>query len=81
MQKFQGGLEKLKRDRSPELNPWSSGEFRVILYEKTSKFQPSSETGVKGVFFYFVDCVVVCFVFLLICQWILQSIFVGLLLG
>ena len=34
----------------------------MILYEKTIKFQPSSETWVKGVFF-FVDCVVVCFVF------------------
>ena len=31
----------------------------VILHEKTIEFHPSSETGVKGVFFYFVDCVVV----------------------
>ena len=36
----------------------------MILHEKTIKFQPSSETGVKGVFsFYFVDCVVVFFFF------------------
>ena len=36
----------------------------MILHEKTIKFQPSIETGVKGVFFYyFVDCVVLCFVF------------------
>ena len=36
----------------------------MILHEKTIKFQRSSETGVKGVFFfYFVDCVVVWFCF------------------
>ena len=36
----------------------------MILHEKTIKFQPSIETGVKGVFFnYFVDCFVLCFVF------------------
>ena len=33
----------------------------MILHEKTIKFQPSSETGVKGVFF--VLCVVVWFCF------------------
>ena len=91
MQKFQGELEKLdlwfslnltKLNATVfKLNPWSS-EFRVILHEKTIKFQPSSDTGAKGAFFNFMDCAVVCFVFfLLIRQWILQSIFVGLLLG
>ena len=35
----------------------------MILHEKTIKFQPSSETGVKDVFFNSVDCVVVFFVF------------------
>ena len=33
----------------------------VILHEKTIKFHPSRDTGVKGVFFFFVDCVVVWF--------------------
>ena len=36
----------------------------MILHEKTIKCRPSSDTGVKRVFFfYFVDCVVVWFCF------------------